>query len=124
MTLPDDILTTTFGPIEEYMTATEQFDKAIQTVTQERGANYGHPLDDFGRVARIKAVLAECPDPVVRHALEMIAVKMCRLIETPDHVDSWVDIAGYARTGVMVLDKRADMDDWPDMMAVSIHAKD
>jgi hypothetical protein len=29
----------------------------------------------------------------------MIAVKMSRLIKTPEHEDSWVDIAGYAALG-------------------------
>lgn len=109
-TLPDDdILTTTFGPIEDYMTHisyTDRFDDAMNNVTQDRGAVYGHPLDDFNRVARIKDVLAECEDPEIRHVLEMIAVKMCRLIESPDHLDSFIDIGGYARTGCMVHDER------------------
>ena len=81
------------------------FDKAIAKVTDERGAVYGHPRVDFGRVARLKAVVAECHDPLMRHVLEMICVKMARLIETPDHLDSLIDLAGYARTGVMVTDK-------------------
>ena len=80
------------------------FDAAVQRVTQDRGATYGHPCVDFDRAARLKAVIAECPDPLIRHALEMIAVKIARLIQTPTHVDSFIDIAGYARTGVMVLD--------------------
>ena len=29
----------------------------------------------------------------------MIAVKISRLIETPDHEDSWIDICGYAALG-------------------------
>jgi len=29
----------------------------------------------------------------------MIAVKLSRLIETPDHEDSWIDICGYAALG-------------------------
>ena len=81
-----------------------QFDAAIQTVTQDRGEVYGHPRVDFGRVAALKKVVAECRDPEIRHALEMICVKMARLIHSPYHVDSWVDIAGYARTAVMCLD--------------------
>lgn len=84
----------------------QTFDSAMNKgkVTAERGAAYGHPKDDFDRAARIKAVVAECKDPLARHALEMIATKMARLIHTPDHTDSWVDIAGYARTGIMATD--------------------
>lgn len=87
------------------MSRLEQFDQNTAVkVTTERGATYGHPSVDFARAARLKAVVAECPDPLARHALEMICVKLARLIQTPDHVDSAVDIAGYARCLVMVTD--------------------
>ena len=33
----------------------------------------------------------------------MIGVKLARLIETPDHQDSYVDMAGYAATGSQVM---------------------
>jgi hypothetical protein len=81
---------------------TDQFSNAIQTVNAERGAAYGDAKTDFDRAMRLKAVVAECKNPLARHALEMICVKMARLINTPDHLDSWIDVAGYARTGVMV----------------------
>jgi len=80
----------------------------VAQLVEQRGAVYGHPSDDFCRVARLKAVVAECDDPTLRHVLEMIAVKMSRLITRPDHLDSWADIAGYAVTAGMVIDRRAD----------------
>lgn len=89
------------------MTNTEQFDAAMTKVTQERGAVYGHPVDDFARVDNFKDEISECGDPLVRHALEMIAVKIARLIQSPDHLDSAIDIAGYARTICMIHDERA-----------------
>ena len=82
------------------------FDQRAATITQDRGQDYGHPLDDFRRVAMIKAAVADCPDVEVRHALEMIGVKMARLCTSPDHLDSIVDIAGYARTIAMIVDER------------------
>jgi len=48
-------------------------------------------------------VLAECPDEKARHALYEICVKVCRLIESPDHKDSWDDISGYALFGKKVM---------------------
>jgi hypothetical protein len=36
----------------------------------------------------------------------MIGVKMARLCTTPDHLDSLIDIAGYARTIAMIHDER------------------
>lgn len=89
---------------------TQAFNAAINKVTDERGSVYGHPAIDFDRAARLKAVIAECEDPLARHTLEMIAVKIARLIQTPGHLDSWVDLAGYARCGVMVTDPHIGID--------------
>jgi hypothetical protein len=83
----------------------DEFAKDVSRITEERGKVYGHPSVDFGRAMRIKAVIAECKDPLARHALEMIAVKIARLIESPDHVDSWDDVAGYAWCGKEVTRK-------------------
>lgn len=81
-----------------------RFDKTFAVLVDERGRDYGDPRDNFDRIQKFKAVIAECKDPLAREALEMIAVKVSRLIESPDHLDSWIDIANYARTGVMVTD--------------------
>lgn len=86
----------------------EQFDAAIKDITERRGSVYGHPADDFRRAAALKAVVAECQDELIRHVLEMICVKLARLISSPDHADSWIDCAGYARTAMMVHDRRKE----------------
>lgn len=90
---------------------TERFDNLMERLTQDRGSVYGHPLDDFTRVSILKTVISQCADPQVRHALEMIAVKIARLIQTPDHEDSAIDVAGYARTICMVHDERRRRED-------------
>jgi len=97
--------------VVEITTATDRFDAEIQTVTQARGQTYGHPSVDFSRASRIIDVVNECPEPVVRQALSLIATKIARLIETPDHVDSLIDIAGYARTICMHVDNRSTSSD-------------
>jgi hypothetical protein len=80
---------------------------AVGALIAERGRVYGHPQEDFERVAAMTAPLADCQDVVLRHVLYMIIVKICRLIVTPTHEDSWLDIVGYARTAAMVVDRRA-----------------
>jgi len=90
------------------MTLTEV--QHITDIVTARGVDYGHPLDDFKRAAALKAVMAECADPVLRHAMEMICVKLARLIHNPNHIDSINDIGGYAQTMLMVIEKRQEHD--------------
>tara|TARA_R110000803_G_scaffold184221_1_gene246572 strand:- start:233 stop:526 length:294 start_codon:yes stop_codon:yes gene_type:complete len=92
------------------MTKTDEFDFFIKEITQKRGAIYGHPLDDFAIAQMIKDAVCSCPNTEVRHALEMIGVKMARLCTTPSHTDSVIDIAGYARTIVLILDEKERRD--------------
>lgn len=82
-----------------------KFDTEIATITQRRGDVYGDPTDDFDRAADLMAHFDHVKPKAVRHALRMICVKLARIANTPDHLDSYVDIVGYARTAVMVLDK-------------------
>lgn len=86
----------------------DQFDKALETITQDRGKAYGHPHKTFGEIAALQVMVAGCTDPRVRHALEMICVKLVRLCQdpTPDSMDSVIDIAGYARTIAMMWDQK------------------
>lgn len=71
-------------------------------LVMDRGKHYGHPLDNFQDIHAAKAVIAKCEDVAVRHALEMIWLKITRLVETPDHQDSIDDIKGYAETINMI----------------------
>ena len=84
----------------------EKFDAAYAKVTLDRRNIYGSPEDTYRRIATMRAVVDECDDPQIREILAMIVTKVARLIQTPDHLDSWVDVAGYARCGVMLLNDR------------------
>lgn len=81
-------------------------EEAQRVVFGPRQGVYGHPRDDFQRTADLwwayllgrklienEAVLR--PEDV---SAMMILLKLARLMETPDHRDSIVDIAGYAET--------------------------
>lgn len=81
-------------------------EKAIAAADGDRARDYGHPYDDFSRVTAAAESLGLQPlgNPL-HHALYMVLVKISRLVQTPNHLDSVVDIAGYARTYEKCLDK-------------------
>jgi hypothetical protein len=63
---------------------------------KERGENYGKPSENFSIAAAFyEAHLAIPVTPFDVGALHILN-KLARLHSDPTHVDSWVDIAGYA----------------------------
>lgn len=75
------------------------FDQALMngTVIDQREKDYGPAPDQMRVIQRMNYFVANCADEAIRHCLEMINVKIARLVNNPSHVDSAVDIAGYAR---------------------------
>ena len=69
---------------------------AADLVNGDRRQAYGEPLENFQRVATgWQTILGQ---PVTPHqvALCMAWLKIVRLVETPRHVDSYIDAAAYA----------------------------
>lgn len=89
------------------LSAVEQFDKMLGTgkINTERGQNYGHPLDDFALAHILCEHIADMPVVELRECANRIQVKIARLVTNPYHVDGWIDIAGYARCAVMIIDE-------------------
>src|SRR3990172_6698223 len=83
-------------------------EEALKLTTDDRQKVYSHPAEDFARVVEMAGpILRSSIDPRLKHALYMIQVKIARLLVTPNHRDSLVDIAGYANTYAMVLERIA-----------------
>lgn len=80
-------------------------EEAARIVGGDRGDDYGHPGDDFARTAGAWAALFGWDVTPAQVALAMVVVKLSRLTETPAKRDSIVDIAGYARTYEMCLER-------------------
>lgn len=76
----------------------EVLSKAEEAVVT-RDHTYGHPGQSFAEVAQHWSIIlgvSVTPEQVI---LCMTALKINRLSNTPNHADSWVDLAGYAALG-------------------------
>ena len=77
------------------MNRKEILEKAESLVNGPRAQDYGDAYDNHERIATMWSVLLGTNVSVSQVYQCMVAVKLARLIVTPDHEDSWVDICGY-----------------------------
>jgi hypothetical protein len=81
---------------------------AAKAAVADRGLNYGKPEDNFERIARLwtQHLRNRDQEDVVVTAADvatmMVLLKIARLQNDPTHLDSWVDIAGYAACGAEI----------------------
>jgi len=74
----------------------------IEGVVADRGDTYGDYTIQAEIAQTLKDLFRECPGWMrleyhQRESLDMIACKASRILNgDPNHLDSWVDIAGYA----------------------------
>lgn len=81
-------------------------ERASELIHGDRNKDYGTPLDDFGRTAKIWSAILGVEVTAEQVALCMVGVKISRLCNSPGHMDSVVDGAGYFGTYEMVRDER------------------
>lgn len=87
--------------------------RAALEIVEKRGAVYGKPEDNFGRICAFWNAWMSSRYASDGHWISldetdvsalMIGVKLARLAETPGHEDSWIDLAGYAACGAEIND--------------------
>ena len=81
------------------MNRKEILDKAEKMINGPRAKDSGDAHENHERIAKMWSVLLERDVTVAQVYQCMIAVKLSRLIETPGHEDSWLDICGYSALG-------------------------
>lgn len=82
----------------------------VSEITKQRGSVYGSFLHNAIVAQAIKRAISSIPDPEnegaryanlppdVREGLELIALKMSRIVTgDPEYLDNWDDIGGYAK---------------------------
>lgn len=80
-------------------------------IVEKRGLSYGKPENNFKRIAELWEIYINQRESQANVfiaisetdvATLMVLMKVARLMEKPDHLDSWLDIAGYAACGAEV----------------------
>jgi hypothetical protein len=71
---------------------------ACKAVLNSRGQHYGNVYENHKRIAEIWSIILGIKILTEQVPLMMVGLKVARLIETPDHQDSIIDLAGYAAT--------------------------
>ena len=69
--------------------------EALATV-QERGATYADPATNHFRIAQLWSAYLERAIEPSEVAMCMALVKIARLMESPQHDDSYIDLVAYA----------------------------
>ena len=83
--------------------------EAATAAVGDRGLNYGTPEDNFRRIADLWNIhIANRREPAAPLsaadvAQMMVLMKIARLQNHPGHLDSWIDIAGYAACGADIV---------------------
>tara|TARA_R100000426_G_C4811710_1_gene106734 strand:- start:481 stop:759 length:279 start_codon:yes stop_codon:yes gene_type:complete len=77
----------------------EILDDAKSKIQGERRDDYGDAWENHSHIASMWSVLLDTEITVAQVYQCMIAVKLSRLKHSPEHLDSWVDIVGYAALG-------------------------
>jgi hypothetical protein len=84
-------------------------EEAMSITDGARRKAYGSPEDNFGRIADLWTAYLGLINPKMQTylqpkdiALMMTLMKIARIIETPDHRDSYTDIIGYTLCGAEI----------------------
>ncbi len=84
------------------MNGEQLLQQALQTF-EERRANYGQAKHHFREVARRWSLILNCQVTPQQVVMCLIELKLARLKGNPTHLDSIIDIAGYAAVMAEVL---------------------
>ena len=81
--------------VSKEMKSEKILDEAKRLTHTDRQKNYGSPYVNHKRIADLWSVYLETEITPSQVAWCLCLVKIARLIETPDHLDSIIDLAAY-----------------------------
>jgi hypothetical protein len=78
---------------------------AEQLINGDRAKDYGVAETNFNRIAALWQPILGVSITPEQVALSLAALKIARLIQSPAHIDSWVDACGYLALGGEIAQK-------------------
>ena len=96
-------------PEQEPWTRQRVLREAEKCVCGQREQDYGTPEDSFEMIGKFWTVYLDYATEIDAHdvAAMMALLKIARIAKSPDHMDSWCDLAGYASCGGEIAGKEA-----------------
>ena len=84
--------------------------EAEKCVCGQREQDYGTPEDSFEMIGNLWTVYLDYATKIDAHdvAAMMALLKIARIAKSPDHMDSWCDLAGYASCGGEIAGKETE----------------
>ena len=86
-------------PPQPLATRGNLLDIAKTYITKDRQADHGDAEDNFSRIAQYWSVHLGTPVKAHDVAVMMALLKVARIKQNPNHIDNWVDGAGYFACG-------------------------
>lgn len=72
-------------------------EQASEIITKDRAQTHGEDAENsFGKIADMWTAYLEHPVSREDVCAMMVLLKVARASNTPEHLDSWVDICGYS----------------------------
>ena len=88
------------------LTKEEILNQAQTIIKGDRNLRYGDPKINYKRIIEGWQLILGTEITEGQYGMMMIWMKIARLMEDETHMDSWIDIAGYAAcTGEVIDDK-------------------
>ena len=84
----------------------EELLDTAKDVTTQRQLAYGPPDQNLQNIATMWSAILDQNITALTVARMMIAVKVARMNGQEDHLDSWVDVAGYAAIAAELMDDK------------------
>lgn len=95
-------------PKPEPWTRQRVLSEAEKCVCGQREKDYGTPEDNFGRIAEFWTTYMGVEFGTVDVAIMMALLKIARISENMQHMDSWVDGCGYLACGGEIAGKEME----------------